>query len=106
MIGPSLAANATLTEVTYGYFEVVDGHLVLHGVQGAAAHVVSGVADGVGLGGPAEGHLGRGDGGLGGALVVAVDAVGGQQDGDDEGQQHRGGDDRLAHLVAYRLWIG
>lgn len=68
------------------------------------AHIVGGEADGVRLGGPPEGHLGRGDGRLGGVLVIAVDEVRGQEDGDDEGEEESGGDDGLAHVVAHRLW--
>lgn len=70
----------------------------------APAHVVGGEAYGVSLGGPAEGHLGRGDGRLGGVLVVAVDKVRGQEDGDDEGEEQSRGDDGLAHVVAHGLW--
>lgn len=92
-------------ERPYGYFEGINGYLVLHGVQRATAHVVSGVADWVGLCGPPEGHLSRGDGRLGGVLVVTMDEVGGQEDGDEEGQQHGGGNDGFADVVTHGLWI-
>ena len=78
--------------------------MVLHGVQRASPHVIGRVADGVGLGGPAEGHLRRGDGRLGRVLVVAVDVVGGEEDGDDEGEEHGRGDDGLADIVTHGLW--
>lgn len=35
-------------------------------------------------------------------LVVAVDAEGGQQDRDDEGEEDSGCDDRAAQLIAQR----
>ena len=57
--------------------EGVHRDLVLHGVQRGPAGARRGVADREGLGGPAEGHLGRGNGRLVGVLVVAVDAEGG-----------------------------
>lgn len=36
--------------------------------------------------------------------MVPVDEVRGQEDGDDEGEEQRRGDDGLTHVVTYHLW--
>lgn len=95
----SLGTKRTSAPGAYGYLEGVG----LDGFLRAAAQVVGGEADGVDLRRAAEGHLGRSDGGLGGLLVVAVDEVGRQQDGDDEGQQQGRGDDGFARVVTDHL---
>lgn len=87
----------------YRYFEGVHSHLVLHGVQGRAADVAGGVADGVGLRGAPERHLGGGDGRLRGVLVVPVDAVERNQHGDDKAQHHCPCDHSLAHVITQLL---
>ena len=79
--------------------EGVHRDLVLHGVQRGPAGARRGVADREGLGGPAEGHLGRGNGRLVGVLVVAVDAEGGQQHRHDEGEEHGRRDHCAAQLI-------
>lgn len=90
----------TRSRGAHGYFEA----LRFDGFLRTPAHVVGGEANGVRLGGPAEGHLGRSNGRLGGVLVVAVDKVGRQENGDDEGEEQGRGDDGLAHVIAHRLW--
>lgn len=81
--------------VTYGDLKGVG----LDGLLRAAAQGVSGEADGVNLRRAAEGHLSRRDRRLRGLLVVAVDEVGGQQDGDDEGEEQSRGHDGPTHVV-------
>lgn len=84
----------------YRYFKGVS----LDGFLRAPAHVVSREADGISLSWPAESHLSRGDRGLRRVLVVPVDEVRGQEDGDDEGEEQSRGNDGLTHVVTYRLW--
>lgn len=90
----------SLKEAAYRYFKDV----VLNGFLRAAAYVVSWETDGISLSWPSESHLRRGDWGLRRVLVVTVDEVQGQEDGDDEGQQQSSGDDGLTHVVTYHLW--
>lgn len=83
----------------YGYLKGVG----LDGFLRAAAEVVSGEADGVNLRRAAERHLRRRYRRLRGLLVVPVDEVRGQQDGDDEGEEQSRGDDGPAHVVTHHL---
>lgn len=87
-------------EAAHRYFK----GLCLDGVLRAAAKVVCREADGVPLSWPAESHLSGGDGGLRRVLVVPVEEVRRQEDGDDEGEEQRRGDDGLTHVVTFRLW--
>lgn len=86
-------------ESAYRYFKGIS----LNGFLRAPAYVVSREADGVSLSWPTESHLSRGNWGLGRVLVVPVDEVGGQEDGDDEGEEQCCGNDGLTHVITYGL---
>lgn len=92
--------NSGQKEAAHRYFEGV----CLDGFLGATADVVCREADGISLSRPSESHLGRGDRRLRRVLVVAVDEVGGEEDGDNEGEEQSRGDDGLTHFVTYGLW--
>lgn len=88
---------------SYWYLKGVYRHLVLHGIQGRPADITGRIADGVGLRRAPERHFRRGNGRLRGILVVTVDEIVRNQQGDDEAQRHRPCDHSLAHSITQLL---